>query len=682
MSKAPSSNAAPSIPALGSRPALVGGVGILLALVCMVVLTAVLYWPGVHGGFALDDYPNIVNNPAVHLSDLRPDSLLAAAFSSHAGILGRPLSLLSIALNEYLWGPGPYSMKAVNIAVHACNGLLVYAVAALILLAWGRRFRPELDKRLIQWTAVAMATAWLVLPINLTAVLYVVQRMTSLAGMFTLAGIALYLWGRLRMLDGKAGLWMAWTGIVAGGALGVLAKEVAALLPLYALVIEWTLFRFAGADGGRDRRLYWLYGTVLALPALVGLFWVVPGRIGHNAYAGRTFTLGQRLLTEPRVLLDYIGWTLVPNPHALSLYHDDYRASRGLLTPWTTLSSLLGMLGLLAIALWQRRRRPLVSLGILWFFAGQLLTGTVFNLELVYEHRNYLPSIGLLLALVSVIVLEPPLQRMALARRALLGGLIVLYAAVTGLRVHQWSDPLRFAAVSAAEHPASPRATYALGRLYSSLVDGPDSRFLTLANRALEKAAAVPDAGILPEQGLLLTNAKYHQPLKAAWWENMRAKLRKRPASAQDASALSALVYCQLREQCAFPTDHMVSILVTAMTRNPANPDFVAIYGNYALNVLHDPPLARRLMVKATRMAPATAQYRINLIKLDIFLGRHEDARHEIHRLRKLNRFGHLDETLRRMHRRLERARNAAHAPGAHPSSNPGHAPPRLGARP
>ncbi|HKK14979.1 MAG TPA: hypothetical protein VKA14_09985, partial [Gammaproteobacteria bacterium] len=185
-------------PETHSRPVLSGGWAVALALACAVFATVTLYWPGVHGSFALDDYPNIVDNPAVHLSDLRPDSLLAAAFSSHAGILGRPVSLLSFALNEYLWGPAPYSMKVTNIIIHVCNGLLVYAVAGLILLAWRNRFRPELDKSLIQWTAVAMATAWLVLPINLTAVLYVVQRMTSLAGMFTLAGIALYLWGRLR----------------------------------------------------------------------------------------------------------------------------------------------------------------------------------------------------------------------------------------------------------------------------------------------------------------------------------------------------------------------------------------------------------------------------------------------------------------------------------------------------
>lgn len=630
-----------------------------ITLVLATVLTALIYWPGTHGTFLLDDFPNIVNNTAIHISHLNMHSLLAAAFSSHSGPLRRPLSMVSFALNEYFWGPAPYSMKATNIILHVCNGLLVYTVAALILSAYRRRFVPELRKATIYWTALAAATAWMLLPINLTAVLYVVQRMTSLSGTFALAGIAMYLWGRLRMLAGKPGLWMLWAGIAVFGALAVLAKEVGALLPVYTLVIEWTLFGFQDAAGKRDRRLYWLYGCVLVVPGVLGLAWVAPAQFAPGAYANRPFTLSERLLTEPRVVLDYIAWSLIPNLHALSLYHDDYQFSRSLLDPPTTLFAIFGVALLVATALWQRRRRPLLSLGLLWFFAGQLLTGTIVNLELVYEHRNYLPSFGLLMAVFSIVVLEPPRARMALPRRALLLGLFVLYAGITALRVQQWANPLRYAVISAAAHPNSPRATYELGRTYAVLVKGPKSPFLPLANQALGKAARVPGSSILPEQALLLINAKEHLPLRRAWWTSMAHKLATQPASPQDVNSLYSLVQCELVHACAFPNRNMIRILSVARAHNPENPNVVSIDSNFVFNILRNYALARQLALETIRMAPRNPRYRINLIKIDIFLRRYDVARNEIEHLEQLDRIGNLDKTIRKLRRRLAHAQAA-----------------------
>lgn len=627
------------------------------ALVCSVAVCLFIYWPGVHGGFVMDDFPNIVRNAAVHITSLNVHSLLAAAFSSHSGPLDRPLSMITFALNEYFWGPSPFSMKVTNILIHACNGLLVYAVAGLILRVYRQRFAPELSESTVRWTAVATATAWMLLPINLTAVLYIVQRMTSLSGTFVLAGIALYLWGRLRMLAGRRGFWMLWAGIVPCGILAVLAKEIGALLPVYALIIEWTLFGFQRADGRRDRRLYALYALVLALPAALGLAWLGPQQLVHGAYAGRPFTLGERLLTEPRVILDYILWSLVPNPHVLSLYHDDYPFSRSLLKPPTTLFAIVGIALLLATAIWQRRRRPLLSLGILWFFGGQLLTGTIFNLELVYEHRNYLPSLGLLLALFSTLLLARPRVRLPLARPLVVVGLIALYAGITAMRVQQWANPVRYAVISAAEHPHSPRATYGLGEIYAVLVDGPDSRFLPIANKALEKAAVVRNSNILPEQGLLLINAKEHRPVKASWWNTMNHKLATRPASPQDVSALYALVHCEVSGTCRFDDKQMARTLNTAVRRNPDNANLLTIYSNFALNVLHDADKARKMMVRAAQKAPTDAQYWVNLVELDVALGRFRDAQREIERVTELDRFGNLDSTVDRLRSRLANAR-------------------------
>ncbi|MEJ2376401.1 MAG: hypothetical protein P8Y71_13625 [Pseudolabrys sp.] len=618
-----------------------------MAMVAILTLAALIYWPGAGGGFTLDDYPNIVDNPAIHIHHLDRADIMGAALSSRSGPLARPISMLTFALNEYLWGPAPYSMKATNILIHVGNGLLIYSIALLIFAGYRRQWRPQLNQVLARWAAVAITAAWLLLPINLTAVLYVVQRMTSLSGTFVLTGVALYLAGRLRMLEGQRGFSLLWLAMVVCGALAVLTKEIGVLLPVYTLVIEFTLFRFLRADGRRDRRLYLFYGLVLVVPGVLGLFWLATtGSHSLLGNAGRPFTIGQRLLTEPRVMLDYIAWSLAPTLSSLSLYHDDYRLSTSLAHPATTPLAIAGVALLLAIGLWQRRRRPLLSLGILWFFGGQLLTATIFNLELVYEHRNYLPSFGLLMAVFSLLLLEPRVERMALPRRGLVVALVTVYAAILAIRVNQWSDPIRYQAIAAAEHPESARATYALGRTYSMLVNGPNSRFLPLAKRAFQQAMRAPSASILPEQGLLWLSAKYQVPVSPEWWESMERKLTNRPASAQDTGALHSLVDCQLRRECGFPEDKMIRLLAIARDKNPRNPDILTVDANYTFNILHNPTAARRMMRTAVELAATNPQYWINIIKLDIYLGRLDDARSEIHRLRDLNRFGSLDKRI------------------------------------
>src|SRR6185312_1105300 len=110
-----------------------------------------------------------------------------------------------------------------------------------------------------------------------------------------------------------------------------------------------------------------------------------------------------RLLSEARIVAEYIRWTLLPTPDALSFYHDNFRVSQGLLQPWTTLASIVFLSALVTLMLWLRKRQPLAALGIALFFGCQLLTGTILPLELIYEHRNYFASFGLLLAVVPIL---------------------------------------------------------------------------------------------------------------------------------------------------------------------------------------------------------------------------------------------------------------------------------------
>jgi hypothetical protein len=316
--------------------------------------------------------------------------------------------------------------------------------------------------------------------------------------------------------------------IIACTGVGALAKETAVMLPLYAALIEWLVFGFRTSAGRRDKRLVALFIVVLLLPMIVGLAWLVP-QVANPAYwSTRDFGLRTRLLSEARIIVDYIRWTLLPTPEALSFYHDDFRISQGLLNPWTTLASVVFLAGLISLTLWLRKRRPLAALGIALFIGCQLLTGTILPLELIYEHRNYFASFGLMLALVPLLA-APRDQSFALPRHALLAGLLLCWTALTATTSYAWGDPLRLAEDLAGRAVQSPRAQYELGRTYIiySHYD-PASPFTKLAYGPLETAAALPESSILPEQALIFMNSRMHLRIKDAWWDSLISKLRAR----------------------------------------------------------------------------------------------------------------------------------------------------------
>ena len=129
---------------------------------------------------------------------------------------------------------------------------------------------------------------------------------------------------------------------------------------------------------------------------------------------------------------------VAPDGRWFTLYHDDITLSRGLLEPWTTLPAALGIAGLIAAAWLARRRAPVAGFGIAFFLGGHLLESTVLPLELAFEHRNYLPAFGPLLALCYYLPHPGLTRRWLPLRRAALPLLAVLCALVTWPRADAW----------------------------------------------------------------------------------------------------------------------------------------------------------------------------------------------------------------------------------------------------
>src|SRR4051812_47750030 len=186
---------------------------LLLLALCA---AAALFACGLPGGFQLDDYPNLA---ALELVERGAGFARFYVFESPTGFPGRPLSNLSFLLQYRSWPGHPEAFKAVNIALHLANGALLYWVFARTARLAGRP-----DAALLAAMAAAL---WLVHPLQISTVLYVVQRMTELAALLSLAAIAAYLRGRELGAAGRTRAGFAWmsAAVAIGAPLAVLAKE-------------------------------------------------------------------------------------------------------------------------------------------------------------------------------------------------------------------------------------------------------------------------------------------------------------------------------------------------------------------------------------------------------------------------------------------------------------------------
>lgn len=621
------------------------------------VACAAIYWPGLSGGFIYDDFSFIVGNHSIMVTTGSLKEWLLAAMAFPSGThQGRWLGMLSFALNHFLTGMEPYGFKLTNLAIHLFNGGLVFLMLRALfdvhVIALGRNnLRRQFDGGL---AAAVLACLWLVLPINLTAVLYVSQRLESLSTTFIFLGLWWYLRARIAHLQHRRSFAHVWLALITSTVLGVLTKESAVLLPLYTAAIEVIVIGGRSREGRWHRQVLSLYGCLLVVPLVAGLFWLHGWIDGARTY-GRAFNIPERLMTESRVLIDYMRWTLAPNLDSLTLYHDDIEISHGLLKPATTIFAIAAIFTLLGVAAWQRSQRPLFSLGIIWFFGGHLLTATVIPLMLAFEHRNYFPSLGLLLAAGSLLYFESNRIRGRIIILAA-GCLFVFYSFTTALRAQEWSDPLRLVMAEASKRPRSPDAQFARANLLlrSELHDSDGHSMVDDALLALDNARQLPGAGMLFEQRLITTNAKLHRPIEKKWWDSLIEKLTLRPPNASDARALSNLNHCFIDKLCGDDTTPLKGAYEAAMSHNSKRATLFSVHAEFAWRILDDKEMAESDIRHAVDVAPSDINGRRNLVILLLATNQFGDARKELEVMRGQNWFGFFDDLITPLEKSLK----------------------------
>jgi len=426
----------------------------LLSLAAVLILGWWAYSPGLGGTFLFDDFNNLDKLGAYGgVRDFR--SLMFYLSSGNADPTGRPLSLLSFLVDARNWPADPESFKRTNILLHLLNGALL----SLVLLQLGLSIK--LERRRAELAAAIGAALWTLHPLLVSTTLYVVQREAMLPATFTLIGMLLWLSGRERILRGQGGgpalLFIAAWGCTA---LALLCKANGILLPLLLLTMEGTVLGLGTApqsDTATDIHFRTLRRWLLGLPCALLSIWLltkVPAVISGETYS-RPWTIGQRLITEPRVLCDYLRLLWIPQASNASLFNDGYRASLDLFHPWSTLPALAAIAALLIVAARLRHKQPAITFAILFYLAGQLLESSLIPLELYFEHRNYLPALPMFWPLAIWLTGEGTLRKLRVALAILLP---VILAVLCHARGGVWGQPFEQALLLAQVDPDSPRA--------------------------------------------------------------------------------------------------------------------------------------------------------------------------------------------------------------------------------
>jgi tetratricopeptide (TPR) repeat protein len=426
---------------------------LLLSLLAVVVI--LIYADTLTTPFIFDDLVNIHDNPHIRVPALSLKNLAWAGFNSPIG--SRPVANISFALNYYFNGYNLVGYHVVNILIHTACGIFLYFLAKATLQTPALRSRYEK----FGWIPFLTVFIWLVHPLQTQSVTYIVQRMNSMAAMFYVLSMLFYV--KFRMSTASRARWALMAGCVTTAVLAFGTKEISATLPLFVILYEWYFFQELSVQW--IKRNFFILGGVFLLFTVIALVYLDFDPVARilRGYRVRDFTPMQRVLTEFRVVVFYISLLLWPNPSRLNLDHD-FALSYSLLNPATTLISITTIMALITFACLIARKEPLLSFGIIWFFGNLIIESSIIGLELVFEHRNYLPTMFVILAIVSLAFRYLKHVLPAAIALSLVGA---LFCGWTFERNKVWADEITLYRDSAAKSPAKARSHNNLGAALS-----------------------------------------------------------------------------------------------------------------------------------------------------------------------------------------------------------------------
>lgn len=413
--------------------------------------------------FVFDDGNNIVLNKKIHIYELTFQELKKVFLRSYE--VDRTVAMLSFAANYYFNRLEVFGYHLVNFLIHIAMGMSIYFFSIMTLTL------PSTQKRYGKYArqiAVVSALLFVVHPVQTQAVTYIVQRMTSMAALFYMLSILAYINAR-KEDTARPMLFIALS--VLCGLLSFGSKQNAVVLPATILLYEIYFFQNGSLEFIKRRAK--IIGLLFTIPVITAMVYTRLNFIGYvlGEYAKRDFTLIQRVLTELRVLVYYIALMLFPHPSQLNLDYD-FPLSNSFFSPPTTFLALVILFWIFYLAVRLYRRDPLISFGIFWFYGNLFLESSVLALDIINEHRLYLPSVTffMIVAYSSIMALEKGCRspgRRTIVKLVIFPMVIMILSSWTYQRNDVWKSVISILEDVTKKSPNKARQFINLGVAYS-----------------------------------------------------------------------------------------------------------------------------------------------------------------------------------------------------------------------
>jgi len=459
------------------------------------VLGLLAYSNTLNSPFSFDDKANLQNNPVV--------KELSLSGLHHAFLSRRAIGVITFQLNHFLTGWSLPWLHLTNILIHISAALIAYQLVKLLMKTpYAEKYADEGFRQLP--LPVFVALFFVAHPVQTQAVTYIVQRFSSLATLFYLAAVVSYLKARMaqlesgRLLPIRALIWTIAT--LLASFLAFYSKETAYTLPAAIVLVE-LLFFSCGL-----RKIFCLaVGALVALSALFLKFASSAGSIDNAVSAMDEATRLQSivsrsdyLITQFRVIITYIRLIFLPIGQRIDY---DYPLLRSFFD-WRVICSLAVIATLLGGAIWMiiksRNSYPhlrFISFGILWFFLGLSIESSFIPIiDLIFEHRLYLPSFGAITATLTAVLMLTQNKEFNANKRLLEGLLViaVLLAAVAWKRNLVWKSEVALWEDATSKSPNSARGWNNLAGAY--IIQKEAQKALKAAIRSIELDPSKADA--------------------------------------------------------------------------------------------------------------------------------------------------------------------------------------------
>ena len=525
-------------------------------------IATLAYVNGFDGGFLLDDTVNLIN---LKLFDENRsfEGFTNFLLSLHSGSFKRPIPSATFLLNATSWPAQPYWFKVTNLIIHLINGFLLY-LATKALLSFN-----DLKRTNIHYIALISSALWILHPYFVSTVLYVIQRMAMLPVSFVLLSIILYCKGRhLYVSNRKKSIILIYSSLFIMTTLAVFSKENGLMLPAFLLLIERIIIH--PSKNGKLSKFH--YMLLFAIPLFV-IFSALIYSVFQTTitYQYRDFSMFERLLSEFRVLTLSLNNLFIPNYFTEGVFTDSFVKSTSFFHPITTLYSFIFIILLLLVGFLLRKKNPLISFSILFFFTAHIIESTLLPLELYFEHRNYLPSLFLFLPLAKFLVY---ISQKSSTYKVIPLTIILFLSFTTYLRASFWGNHNNLILESLAKYPQSVRASTVSAEVMA------DQGYFDAAFNILEKSSKIHD-NLEIMIDLVKTRCDFAK-LRPQDAERLITQINNVDIRMFDIIPLNSLVSKLIKKQCqVYDSEYALRILSSVRKNNGHNLEKIKAFTAY-----------------------------------------------------------------------------------------------------